>query len=297
MLSSGAAAAGGANAAESKTPTSSEEIQLGDFESSQDGWKTDGGNKLSRVTDEQFPAGITSGDHALGIDVKGDLFPSIRRDEGLEKVDFLNHPYLRAHVVALAEETDSDLRFQFRLHHKPTKNEGNSSKKKEGKESDGSSRGKSENVVTSEFIKVQQVTPREIRWDLSELSDDVLESVKRVEIAWHLEDYEPEGGPRGRTKGDFDYRGMVLFDDIRLVQSDPETPEQKQVGKKRELHREHGMIVERNFEMRTQGIERGTLVFSDGSEVPYEFEILDSGGYRYTIDCETFESSGGEGDD
>lgn len=297
LFFSGTAAANGSSGTGNADPSTGDVVQLGDFESDLDGWKTDGGNKLTRVTDEQFPAGIASGEHALGVDVRGDLFPAIRKKKDLKGIDFSNHPYLRTHVVALAEDTDSDLLFQFRLHHRPTKGTKKDSSTKNEKKDDGPSRGKSKNLVKSEFERVPQITPREIQWDLSDLSDEILQSVERVEIGWQLADHRPEGGPRGRTKGEFDYQGMVLFDDVRLLESNPETPETQQVNKKRALHREHGMIVDRKFETRTADLERGTLVFSDGTEVPYEFEILDSGGYRYTIDGETFESSGGDGDE
>lgn len=299
LFFSGTTTASGSDSSDNTASTSGEVVRLGGFESDLDGWKTDGGNKLSRVTDEQFPAGIASGEHALGVDVRGDLFPAIRKQKNLKGIDFSKHPYLRTHVVALAEDTDSDLLFQFRLHHKPMKGKkgenGKSPKKK--KKGDGPSRGKSKHVVASEFKRVTQLTPREIQWDLSDVSDEILRSVKRVEIVWQLEDHRSAGGPRGRTNGAFDFHGTVLFDDIRLLAADPETPEQKQVSKKRELHREHGMIVDRKFETRTADFERGTLVFSDGTSVPYEFEILDSGGYRYSIDGETFESSGGDGNE
>lgn len=57
------------------------------------------------------------------------------------------------------------------------------------------------------------------------------------------------------------------------------------------------MIVNREFETRTPTLERGTLVFSDGATVPYEYEVLDNEERRYTIDGETFVQNGGDVDD
>jgi len=56
------------------------------------------------------------------------------------------------------------------------------------------------------------------------------------------------------------------------------------------------MIVDRRFEERREGFERGTLVFVDGTEIPYSFEVLNDGRFKYTIDGEAFEL-GGEDDE
>lgn len=53
------------------------------------------------------------------------------------------------------------------------------------------------------------------------------------------------------------------------------------------------MIVERVFEERSEGFERGRLVFVDGYETPYSFEAIGDDQFRYTLDGETFELGGG----
>lgn len=128
---------------------------------------------------------------------------------------------------------------------------------------------------------------------MSELPTNVLENAKRLEIVWYLEDHEPADGHRGKSKGNFDYRGLVVFDDIRLSESAPISEAQRSQQKKMDLHRAHGMIVDRVFEEQTETLERGTMVFVDGTEVPYAFEVLDDGRFEYTIDGETFEIGGG----
>lgn len=231
---------------ESDPVTRSEDgaIVLGDFESGVQGWKTDGGNSVVQVSEEDYPAGVATGNHALGVEVNGDLYPSIRKDAGIEDIDLTEYPIIRAHVIGIAEETDSELCFQFRLHHKPVQRKGGNKGRKKGKKgkkgnkskspvSAGPARGKRQRVATSDLRQVSQVRAREIAWDTSELSEAVRGAVHRIEIVWYLEDHRPAGGPRGRTKGDFEYEGVVLFDNIRLLASDPDSEQSRQVEKSR----------------------------------------------------------------
>jgi hypothetical protein len=220
--------------------------------------------------------------------VNGDTFPAIRRTKQIKHVPFQTYQFLRAHVVALTDGTDSDLQFKFRLHYKPTK--GKKKSKKRHKSGRGPGSKKQKTTVESDPIEVSQALPQKIQWNLSDISEEVLRSVRRVEIAWYHDDYEPVRGPRGRNKGDFEYQGLVIVDNIRLLKSDPDTSARKVRNKETELRRTHGMIVDRVFEERTGNLERGTLVYSDGAEIPYEYEILDDGGAKYTIDGETFET-------
>lgn len=134
--------------------------------------------------------------------------------------------------------------------------------------------------------------PRQLRWDLSDYPDHVLETAKRLEIRWYLEDHEPDGNHRGRTRGPFEYTGIVVFDDIRLESSTAQDEVRDRHRKKRELHRDHGMIVDRQFETRQQGYEEGTLVFADGFEIQFVFEVVDDGLFEYTLGDETFEIEG-----
>lgn len=259
--------------------------RLGDFEEGLDGWKTNGGNALSRVTSEEIPAGVSSGQYALAVEVNGDLFPMIENKKAVKAADFSSNPYLQVHVLAAAERTDSDLLFRFRLHHKGRGTGG----KKNGKNAGGSPGSKGVNVEESDLIRVPQVDPRRVQWDMSELPETVLRNAKRLEIVWYLEDHEPTGGHRGKSKGEFDYRGLVVFDDVRLSDSVPVPAVRQQQRKKMDLHRNHGMVVDRSIDEQTQNLERGTLTFADGSSVAYTFEILGEGSFSYTIDGETFE--------
>lgn len=282
----------------SRSTDSTGGVQLGDFETGLDGWTTNGGNELERVSEDDIPVGVTNGQRALAVQINGDLFPMIENKKRVKNADFLEHPHLQAHTIGLAEETDSGLLFQFRLHHTPSRSEdgGDSSGRKKGKDRERTPGSKDVDVEESEFKAVPQLTPRTIEWDMSDLSEETLKRATRLEIVWYLEDYEPEGGPRGLSNGDFDYQGLVVFDDIRLDKAPSVSQAQKPQRKRRHLQREHGMIVNRDIEEKSENLERGVFVFADGTEVSYEFEALDDGRIRYTIDGEAFEfESGADG--
>lgn len=287
MLSPSVAAAPGQN---NNGSNSGSITQLGDFETGLNGWTTNGGNKLRQSSSNEFPAGIDSGERALVTEVNGDLFPMIENKKRVKKADFSNNPYLRMHVLAQANDTDSDLSFQFRLHHTPV----NGGKKKGRKKKRGDTPGsKDVNVKESDIKTVPQLRSKVVQWDMTDLSTEILEAATRLEIVWYLEEHEPDRGHRGRAKGEFDYDGIVIFDDIRLSDTIPVTESQQSHEKKRDLHSEHGSIADRVLEEQREGYERGTYVYSDGTEVPYEFELL-SEGYRYVIDGESFEIGGSE---
>lgn len=271
--------AGGSSAG----PSSGDPSVLGDFEAGLDGWKTNGGNRLSRVTSDEVPAGVRSGEHALAVEVNGDLFPMIENKKRVKAADFTDEPYLGMYVLAVAEETDSDLVFRFRLHYAPSG----------GKGSAGKGRGKNVNVEESEPIVVPQLRSRKVQWDMTGLSEDVLANAKRLEIVWYLADHEPTGSHRGKAKGGFDYRGLVVFDDVRMAASEPVSESQKSLQKRMDLHRAHGMIVERVFEEQTETLERGQLTYADGFTTTYAFEVLSEDRFEYTIDGETFLIGGG----
>lgn len=282
MISPKASAADGNGKAGSRDDDS---VVLGDFETGLDGWTTNGGNTLNRLSEDDVPAGVVSGQHGLAVEIDGDLHPMIENEKRVMDADFANHPYLGLHVLAQAEATDSDLVFKFRLHHTATGDDGPSR--------NSSNRSKDENVAESELKTVPQLRPNRLQWDASEFPEEVLETANRLEIVWYLDDHEPDRGHRGRSNENFDYQGVVVFDDIRLFESAPVNETRRRQQKKVNLHREHGMIVKRVFEERTEGLERGTLVFVDGTEVPYSFEVLGDGQFEYTLDGETFKPGGG----
>jgi F0F1-type ATP synthase membrane subunit c/vacuolar-type H+-ATPase subunit K len=284
MVSPGVVA--GQSGGSSAEPSSGDPSVLGDFETGLDGWKTNGGNRLSRVTSDEVPAGVRRGEHALAVEVNGDLFPMIENEKRVKDADFTNDPYLGMHVLAVAEETDSDLVFRFRLHYTPAGGDDSAGKKK-GKR--GGSRGsKDVNVEESDPIVVPQLRSRMVQWDMTDLSTDALANANRLEIVWYLADHEPAGGHRGKAKGGFDYRGLVAFDDIRTAASEPVSEALKSHQKRMDLHRDHGMIVERVFQEQTETLERGQLTYADGFTTTYAFEILSEDRFEYTIDGETF---------
>lgn len=260
----------------------SDDVQLGKFSDGFDGWTTTGNNSLTRISKDEMPTAVQAGTHTLGVEIDGDLHPAIGNKKRVKKADFANHPYVMAHVLGYAEETDSDMVFTFRLHHTHTP---------AGGQDDG---GKDVLVEESDEQTVGQFNPQYIRWDLSNFDEEVLRSANRLEIVWYLEEYPPKNGHSGQNRGDFDYQGLVAVDDIRLTDDVASEKTQASQEKRMSLHREHGTIVDRTFEKRTEDAESGTLVYADGSEVPYSFEVLDDGQFRYTIDGETFLLGGGD---
>lgn len=92
---------------------------LGDFESGLDGWSTNGGNTLERISEEDIPAGIRSGSHGLSVEIDGDAYPMIENKQRVAGADFLEFPHLSMHVLGATADTESDLMFQFRIHHLP----------------------------------------------------------------------------------------------------------------------------------------------------------------------------------
>lgn len=290
------AASGKKNQTEStRTSDTDGMIQISDFESGTDGWKTDGGNELSQISSDQYPVGVANGDHALSVDVRGDTFPAIRKDAGIQNVDFRTHPYLHAHVVGLANGSESDLAFKLRLHHKPSRGTGGKDTKSNGKKStgNGKGRGTTQHVVELGPKTLSQLRPTEFQWNLTDVSDEKLASIRRVEIAWYLADHPPDRGPRGRNKDTVEFEGLLLFDDVRAFQTDTVSDEQKQVQKKRALHRAHGKIVDREVTEITESVEKGTFTYADGTTIAYEYETLATG-YQYTIAGETFTHEGHE---
>lgn len=264
------------------------DVQLGGFSDGLDGWTTTGGTNLARVGEDEMPAAVRVGTHALGVEVDRDLHPMIENERRVKEADLVNHPYLLAHVLGYAEESDSDMIFKFRLHHTHAP--------ADGRDGGGRGGGGGKDVLVAESAQqtVAQLHPQYVRWDLSTLDEGVRRTANRLEIVWYLEEHPPDDDHRGRARGDFDYRGLVAVDDVRL--SDDVGGEEARASQEKQmsLHREHGMVVERTFEERTEDRERGTLVFVDGTEVPYSFEVLDGDRFRYAIDGETFLLGGGD---
>lgn len=260
------------------------DVRLGEFSDGFDGWTTTGGNELTRVSEDEMPVAVQVGTHALAVEIDGDLHPMIENTRRVREADFVEHPYLQAHVAGFAEETNSEMVFKFRLHHTaaPTDDQEN------GNGGSGGDGGKDVLVEESDEQTAAQLHPHLLRWNLTDFDEEILATANRLEIVWYLEDHPPERGHRGRARGDFDYQGFVVIDDVRLTDDVTSGEAEASRDKKLALHRKHGMIVERTYEERTDAVERGTLLFGDGTEIPFTFEILDDGRFRYTIDGESF---------
>lgn len=275
----------GGRSSQSSSSQRDDSSALGDFETGLDAWTTTGRNSLHRVTSDEFPAGVTSGKHGLVVEVQGDAYPMISNRRRVRDADFATHPYLQADVFAATKQTTADIVLTFRLHHAAGRSAGGSK--------DSTSRGKDKLVEESEPTAVPQLGTQRVQWDMSSLSDEKLRTAKRLELTWYHEGHKPDGGHRGQTSGGFEYEGLVVFDNIRLSASPPVTAAMQLTQRKRQLHREHGMIIERVIEYRSPKSGRGRIVFADGYEASYEYEQFASGGYRYTIDGVTFEVGGG----
>ncbi|EMA14663.1 hypothetical protein [Haloarcula amylolytica] len=74
--------------------TSDNKNQLGDFEDGLDRWKTNGGNELQQITEDDFPAGVVSGNHGLAVGVNGDSFPMIENKKRVKNAELEKHRYL-----------------------------------------------------------------------------------------------------------------------------------------------------------------------------------------------------------
>lgn len=261
---------------------------LGGFEDGRDGWTTNGGNRLTVVTDEDVPAGVTQGTNALKATVRGDPYPMIENEARVKRANFADRPYLLADVLGgQVSDTESDITFKFRYHHRATPADG-----KTGNGGEGGRQQKSVLVEESEEMTVSPVLPTQLHWDMSDLDDEALANPERLEIVWYPTDHPPNGGPRGRGGG-FDYRGHVVFDNVRLTDSVDELSVSAIRTTVQNAKLEHGQLTETVVESRSESVEAGEFVFSDGTTLPYEFEQRGDDRFAYTIDGDTFKLGGG----
>lgn len=254
------------------TAPSRDLVELGDFESGLDGWQTGGGTNLSRVTDDEVPAGIDSGRYALAVEVEGGsgACPAVWNHELAKNADFLHNPYIGIHVVAYSKQTDSDLKFRLRIHHGS---------------SDGALGSGEEGVLETEPKSVPQIRSRTVQWNLSGAPEYALRSAERLDIVWFLN--ETDSNDDDCPHGGFEDDALVVLDNVRLNESPIISEARSWQRKKLDLHREHGMIVDREFHEMTKDYERGTWIFSDGTEIQYEYRSTPDG-YTYVIDGEVF---------
>lgn len=266
---------------------------LGGFESGHEGWKTNGGNQFHLVDENSFAPGVTQESQALGVHISGDPFPHIWKKD-VRKVNFQTHPYLVGSVFATTFDNDDDVVFKIRYHY------GQAGGKKDDEEggdqqdeSESESVGKP-NVIESPEIRVEQLTPSTLYWDMSDFSDDALADPTRLEIAWYPADHPPETGANGRgSASSYDYRGGVVFDNIRVTSNPTEGAADAMTETFDRLQSAHGPFKEAITEQVEANEEHGYALFSDGTRVPYTFEALGDDKFVYTLDDESFKLGGG----
>lgn len=258
---------------------------LGGFESDLEGWQTNGGNELERISDDEFAGSATQGSHALAVGTDGDAYPMIENKKRIRRADFDDSPFLMADVVPVVADTDSDIVFTFRYHHAdaPPDSKGNTQSRQE----------KPTLVEESPEIRVPQFLQSQIHWDMSELDESTRSKPRRLEIAWYPVDHPPVGGPRGGGSGAFDYRGYTLFDNIHLSDVPTDLSRGALQDKLRQLRLDRGRIVKVETDELSKTFESGRFLFGDGESVPYQFEVSESDQFKYAIDGETFELGGG----
>lgn len=261
---------------------------LGGFEDDRNGWKTNGGNTLTRVTKDERPGGVTQGTHALKTAINGDPYPMIENRSRIKRADFVDKPYLVADVLAnRVSDTNSNVAFKFRYYHlgTPANDETNDRGKND-------SRQKSVLVEESDVITVSPLLPSQLYWDMSHLEDDALANPKRLEIAWYPADYPPKSESKGRGNG-FDYRSDVVFDNIRIGDSVTESSVAAIRTKVQNAKIERGPLTETIVASRSDSHEVGEFAFANGSTIPYEFERVDEEKFTYVIDGDSFQLGGG----
>lgn len=270
---------------------------LGGFESGYDGWKTNGGNEFHLVDENSFAPGVTQGTQALGVHISGDPFPHVWKTD-VRNVDFRAHPYLVGSVIATTFDNDANVVFKLRYYYGQTGGEkgGEEDDEKSGKQQDGGDSGPAgkPNVVESPEIQVEQLTPSTLYWDMSELSDDTLDDPTRLEIAWYPADHPPETGANGRgSASSYDYRGGVVFDNIRVTSNPTEGAADAMKRTFDRLQSTHGPFEEAVTEQVEASEEHGYALFSDGTRISYTFEDRGDHKFVYTLDGDSFKLGGG----
>ena len=264
---------------------------LGDFEESLEGWKTNGGNDLTRVSDETWARPVTSGSHALEVRSDGDPYPHVYNTERTSEGDFTSNRFLLADVtVGGFEDSASALDFTLWYQHAA----GNGGGKKNGSPGGGpSGRGQSPNVEEFEPITVDQGVKTTLHWDLSGLSDDERRNPKRVGIGWHTHGTKPKKGPSGRGPGE-SLTGSVYLDNIRLSDSLTEYNRSAIEQHVLSLQDEHGSFtVSLSSFDQAALVEESVLHFYDGTEVSTKFTAVGDGKFEYVIDGTAYRLGGG----
>jgi len=267
----GAGIAGAAFGGTVGRAAAAESALLGDFEEGLDEWKTNGGNRLGRVSRDEENAPVTQGNHALEVRINGDPQPVIRNQKRIRRSDPASNPYLMADVLpGTIEGTDSPVAFRFRYR---SKGPGG--------------------IEESPETTVKQRYGARLVWDMSGIADGKLDSPHRLEIAWYPEEHPPKTGPQGRGPG-FDYRGRTYFDNVHLTDDRGQVTVTRWTRKLRSLERSYGLRVDSRIDQSTETLQTGAFVYKDGTNVSYRAELLDDGDIRVDINDDSFRFTGGD---
>ncbi|MCU4972799.1 hypothetical protein OB955_08605 [Halobacteria archaeon AArc-m2/3/4] len=241
-----------------------DDVLLGTFESTFDGWRAGGDLALSRVARHDRPVAVTEGEYALEAAVDGESTPTLWRS--ITGLDLSTYPYFVADVVpGRIDGTDAPVAFRFRLARPTDLLDGSSTL---------------ETVAESDPVTIPQATPGQLYWDASDVDIGLLETVSRLEIVWHPADHDPDSSKEGE---DGAYRGDVVFDAIRATDSIGPVGRARLATTMRELQFDHGAYVRTEVTEEFEAGEAGTFVFADGTTEPYRFETLAADRLRLTI--------------
>ncbi|PSP78791.1 hypothetical protein BRC81_07150 [Halobacteriales archaeon QS_1_68_20] len=253
---------------------------LGGFEDGFDGWKTNGGNELHRVSADSFDTAVTQGGHALGVKIDGDPHPMIQKPN-VGGASFDQRPHLGVDVLAATYGDDADVVFSMRYHYDSRGGKG------------GNRKGKP-NVAESDDVRVPQYRSSTLYWDMSDLPDEALASPRRLEITWHPAGRDPSVQPEGRGPASGkEYRGFAVFDNVRLSDVPTDYTANALSALTQRLIREHGSVERAIPEEGDADTEQGRILFADGTTVPYTVERLADEKFVFTLDGEAFKLGGG----
>lgn len=278
----------GSTTASASTATGTE--ILGTFEDGLDGWKTNGGVTLSRVSSDEDPHVVAQGDHALLVESGGDGYPVVENKAKVDGSNYVETPYLVGRVFVGQSAAYEKLTLVLRYHHQATPAaNGKKDDKKKGRKGNRKA-GKSALVEeTTQTVPVGGGST--FSWDLSQLSDEKLATPQRLSIGWYLGETPPKNGPNGKQGKSESAPGVVL-DAIRMT-DDFQALEEASL-----INYLDGYVADRgyySYEFREyfEGGERGAFVFLDGSEISYRWEEVGPERETVTIDGRTFKIGGG----
>ncbi|MGQ3413036.1 hypothetical protein ACT4ML_12330 [Natrinema sp. LN54] len=242
-----------------------DELPLGTFESTLDGWGTDGDLALSRVARGDRPIAVTEGEYALEVATDGESVPTISRP--VTDLDLSTHPYFVADVTpGRIDGTDAPVAFRFRLY----------------RPSDLLEDGLTEEpVAESEPVTVPQATPGHVYWDASDIDLGVLDAVSRLEIGWYPADTGSNSSDS--PDGTVAYRGGIALDNIRATDSVDPVGRARLAATMRDLQFDRGAYVRTEVLEEFEAGETGAFVFADGETEPYRFETLAADRFLLTV--------------